>query len=606
MGAGASSDGGELEQLVACTYLLGQALASMSFPDMYRIQDFHAEDAPALRSARGLAADRENAAREAAQPFDYGSRFNVMVSGERIVLDDVARENPDGWTPLHACCHSHATTTAALAIVEARAQPGEPRGARGGARAHNAGWTPLHMAAAYGVEPVVAALLDAGADARCRNSLSWTPLHEACHRGFEPISCLGEAARCGFKDIAVLLLEAGAPKDLANGIGWTPLHEAAFYNHVDVVRSLLVYGADATLRDAQDALAYHVASLGSVRDVLEEMGGELCGNQIFNPTSMPSPADRRRLSPGAAPAPAPDASTPARGGLAAAPPGAPEEFLCAISRAQRPLAPPHGHAFEAKVIRAWFAKNGSICPLTGQPSSRAARRAAEAIRDCYRENNAAKLGDGSVDELLAKAPTLRCAVDAWGEKLAGRPWAFAVFSVDGGDGGGRLVPPPRPKRDAWVAELEATARFFARLDRERAYQREEESLVRSAVDDSARTLEADQRRLEELERLEDLETRRGLAASELADEERRRASALPDARAMLESALDDALRHATEANALRRGASTEGPRRHAAAAFVAAKRHIVDMPADARPERDVMDMIDSGSLQCRQAADAPR
>ena len=78
----------------------------------------------------------------------------------------------------------------------------------------------------------------------------------------------------------------GAPKDLANGIGWTPLHEAAFYNHVDVVRSLLVYGADATLRDAQDALAYHVASLGSVRDVLEEMGGELCGHQIFNPTSM--------------------------------------------------------------------------------------------------------------------------------------------------------------------------------------------------------------------------------------------------------------------------------------------------------------------------------
>ncbi|KAH8060441.1 hypothetical protein JL722_4536 [Aureococcus anophagefferens] len=124
----------------------------------------------------------------------------------------------------------------------------------------------------------------------------------------------------------------------------------------------------------------------------------------------------------------------------------------------------------------------------------------EAIRDCYRENNAAKLGDGSVDELLAKyvgqehlllrrvrhryglvclrgrlakrssaagerlagrrsrgsradgelrwaddggasgrLDARRCAVDAWGEKLAGRPWAFAVFSVDGGDGGGRLV-----------------------------------------------------------------------------------------------------------------------------------------------------------------------
>ena len=295
----------------------------------------------------------------------------------------------------------------------------------------------------------------------------------------------------------------------------------------------------------------------------------------------------------------------------------------------------------------------------------------ERIKDCYRENNAAKLGDGSVDELLAKyegqehlllrrvrhryglvclrgrlakrssaaasdwrdvevavradgelrwaddggasgrLDARRCAVDAWGEKLAGRPWAFAVFSVDGGDDGGRLVlaAASEAERETWVAELEATARFFARLDRERAYQREEESLVRSAVDDSARTLEADQRRLEELARLEDLETRRGLAASELADEERRRASALPDARAMLESALDDALRHATEANALetrRKHRKAHDAYARAVAAFVAAKRHIVDMPADARPERDVMDMIDSGSLQCRQAADACR
>ncbi|KAH8054918.1 hypothetical protein JL721_10335 [Aureococcus anophagefferens] len=352
MGAGASSDGGELEQLVACTYLLGQALASMSFPDMYRIQDFHAEDAPALRSARGLAADRENAAREAAQPFDYGSRFNVMVSGERA----------------DSACHR-------------------------------------------GFEPIVRRLLAAPGAAA---DLGHVPDGDAARRfpfaRPPPQSCLGEAARCGFKDIAVLLLEAGAPKDLANGIGWTPLHEAAFYNHVDVVRSLLVYGADATLRDAQDALAYHVASLGSVRDVLEEMGGELCGEGaaapradrdriafVFGDAEDPAsrvgvagapllaegkdddapsgaaaprrPADRRRLSPGAAPAPAPDASTPARGGLAAAPPDAPEEFLCAISRRvlKEPLASPYGHVFEAKVIRAWFAKNGSICPLTGQP-----------------------------------------------------------------------------------------------------------------------------------------------------------------------------------------------------------------------------------------------
>ena len=93
MGAGASADGGELEQLVACTYLLGQALSSMSFPDMYRIQDFHADDAPRLRSDLGLLADRENEEREEERPFDYSERFHVTVSGERIVVDDVERAN---------------------------------------------------------------------------------------------------------------------------------------------------------------------------------------------------------------------------------------------------------------------------------------------------------------------------------------------------------------------------------------------------------------------------------------------------------------------------------------------------------------------------------
>ncbi len=45
-----------------------------------------------------------------------------------------------------------------------------------------------------------------------------------------------------------LLLEAGAPKDLPNRIGWTALHEACFYNRVETVKTLLLSGADATLR----------------------------------------------------------------------------------------------------------------------------------------------------------------------------------------------------------------------------------------------------------------------------------------------------------------------------------------------------------------------
>ena len=51
------------------------------------------------------------------------------------------------------------------------------------------------MAAAYGVEPLVAALVDAGADTACENSLTWTPLLEACHRGFLSIAKLLLACR---------------------------------------------------------------------------------------------------------------------------------------------------------------------------------------------------------------------------------------------------------------------------------------------------------------------------------------------------------------------------------------------------------------------------
>lgn len=426
-GAASSAAAAELEELVACTYLLGQALASMNFPDMYRIHDFHSRAAPPLQSASFV---KEEAADDAT--------FSVTVHNQRIVLDDLTAQNADGWTPLHACCHSQSCVPAALAIVaklcnslsnsalfvvlEARTKRGPGSG--------NSGWTALHMACAYGIEPVAHALIQAGANIECENSHHWTPMLDVCHRGFlsiaklllpkltskalsvvpeasphrsvfarpPPQSFLGEACRCGFKDVAILLLEAGAPKDVANSIGWTPLHEACFYGHLECAKLLLVYGADATRRDYRGALPFDVASLQKMRDLVRDLGGPEAGlrgfiNDSVHKSSATPPLQTSDRSPeylhqgemlGNLPAlggslrgggqsvklePEKRAVTGSKTQENAEPADTPPDFLCNISRRllAEPYRSPYGHVFEAKLIRAWLAKNGSICPLTGQP-----------------------------------------------------------------------------------------------------------------------------------------------------------------------------------------------------------------------------------------------
>lgn len=426
-GAASSAAAAELEELVACTYLLGQALASMSFPDMYRIHDFHSRTAPPLQSPSFI---KEEEAED--------GLFSVTVHNQRIILDDLTAQNADGWTPLHACCHSHSCVPAALAIVaklcnslsnsalfvvlEARTKRGPGSG--------NSGWTALHMACAYGIEPVANALIQAGANIECENSHHWTPMLDVCHRGFlsiaklllpkltskalsvipeasphrsvfarpPPQSCLGEACRCGFKDVAALLLEAGAPKDVANSIGWTPLHEACFYGHVECAKLLLVYGADATRRECRGALPFDVASLQQVRDLIRDLGGPeaSCRGLIdasarTSPTTGPlnmSDTPPAYLHQGEMLGNLPALGGSLRGGgkrvkiepekqvvvgskaqESGAPADTPPDFLCDISHRllAEPYRSPYGHVFEAKVIRAWLTKNGSICPLTGQP-----------------------------------------------------------------------------------------------------------------------------------------------------------------------------------------------------------------------------------------------
>jgi ankyrin repeat protein len=350
---------------------------------------------------------------------------------------------------LHACCHSQATVEAGLAIIEEMKQRrcGFEQKTLRGPGAGNEGWTALHMAAAYGIAPLVVCLIAAGANANTLNSLTWSPLNEACHRGFvviarelvsvghadvkhlpdvdahrrapfarpPPQSPLGEAARCGFYDICKLLLESGALTEQTNYVGWTPLHEAAFYNHLKTVKVLLSFGADASAPNGQGVYPYQLASSDEVKAIIKEIAGDSAvDHKVLTaeaaavvkevaapksstksppPKQAPSSTPQSKASPnlhsgamlGDLPAlsPAldkscnktekPSVSTQKNKNSSkkadVIPEGFPKHLLCAICERplQDPVRSPYGGVFERKAIHTWIDRNGSVCPLTGQP-----------------------------------------------------------------------------------------------------------------------------------------------------------------------------------------------------------------------------------------------
>ena len=89
MGGGASSGG--VEGLLATTLMVGRAIAGVyRNPGMYRIQDFHSEKAPRLKSAAkvqfaffGQESDSDEEVEddyEPPSPIEYEHMFNIEVS----------------------------------------------------------------------------------------------------------------------------------------------------------------------------------------------------------------------------------------------------------------------------------------------------------------------------------------------------------------------------------------------------------------------------------------------------------------------------------------------------------------------------------------------
>lgn len=98
------------------------------------------------------------------------------------------------------------------------------------------GWTPLHLAAAFGSPEAAEVLLSHGAlvDAVSQNAQHNQPLHAALALGRNPAT-------------VQLLLDKGADPNARQTGGYTPLFSAGAAGRLDLAELLIRSGADATL-----------------------------------------------------------------------------------------------------------------------------------------------------------------------------------------------------------------------------------------------------------------------------------------------------------------------------------------------------------------------
>ena len=99
------------------------------------------------------------------------------------------------------------------------------------------GWTPLHLAAAFGGAKATALLIDYGADVNHRSSNAMQ--NQALH------ACIALGRDC---ETARLLIARGAELNAAQSGGYAPLHQAAAAGLPDMTRVLLTAGADPARR----------------------------------------------------------------------------------------------------------------------------------------------------------------------------------------------------------------------------------------------------------------------------------------------------------------------------------------------------------------------
>jgi ankyrin repeat protein len=157
------------------------------------------------------------------------------------------------------------------------------------------GSTPLDVAALEGCIDVVKLLIAHGARPGAKDEAGWTPLHMVAWCGSEPLSKRpytapprrdessgatellsgpptpdgnGEPSRSNRRSIARYLIEKGAKVDARGPGGWTPLHVAASFGDLDIVKILIEHGANPAVRTNDGMTALDLARKRGYVDVV--------------------------------------------------------------------------------------------------------------------------------------------------------------------------------------------------------------------------------------------------------------------------------------------------------------------------------------------------
>ena len=113
---------------------------------MYRLYDFHVGKKKHREMAHPMFDDED----EPADQIDEERHLIVYVNDDQIVLDRATLNQPnnDGWTPLHACCHTPNTAKAGKKILELLCETDESleKTTKRGPGSFSVGWTALQIA----------------------------------------------------------------------------------------------------------------------------------------------------------------------------------------------------------------------------------------------------------------------------------------------------------------------------------------------------------------------------------------------------------------------------------------------------------------------------